>query len=136
MIYPALIPNPFRFHLTIKIQSFSITFLFQFLLIVESERRCSKNIEQSRKKPGRTVITCLLLTNLALWLVNTFQVKWVIEKSFQASYYHDMAWGILTRVLLPLLIFYRFHSSVCLSSAWSKIYRLRDSKTNVNPQCL
>ncbi|VDP73337.1 unnamed protein product [Echinostoma caproni] len=99
--------------------------LLQFFFIVEASRRgpCCPN--QARIKPGRSAIVFLLINNLALWLMNTFEFR---ESESQLilhrQYYGIRTWPVITCCFIPLIIFFRFHSTVCLAQIWSKLYEL------------
>lgn len=100
--------------------------LIQFFFIVEATRRgpCCPN--QSAIKPGRSAIVFLLITNLALWLINTFEVRQMENRlALHRQYYGIRTWSIITCCLVPLIIFFRFHSTVCLAQLWSTLYKLR-----------
>ncbi|VDK41180.1 unnamed protein product [Taenia asiatica] len=75
-------------------------------LILEASRREAGETEHTISKPGRTIITFLLVLNLAMWI-------------------------IITHLSLPLIIFFRFHSTVCLADIWTNAYRLHYRHTEV-----
>ncbi|KAL1438175.1 hypothetical protein MTO96_048264 [Rhipicephalus appendiculatus] len=56
--------------------------------------------------------------NLVLWLLETFTNQNHISSQQQLAMYGAVSWGIISRVALPLVIFYRFHSCVFLLEAW------------------
>ncbi|CAH8620723.1 unnamed protein product [Schistosoma curassoni] len=99
--------------------------MLQVFFILEASRRCAGTLEHVQKKPGRTMITFLLVLNLAMWFVNTFEVKHADNHSIHINYYSSMAWKIITHIALPLIVFFRFHSTVCLSDIWANAYRFR-----------
>ncbi|CAH8617348.1 unnamed protein product [Heterobilharzia americana] len=100
--------------------------LLQFFFIVETSRRKVCCINQARIKPGRSVIVFLLICNLALWLVNTFEVRSAeTQLSLYRQYFGVRTWSVITYCFVPLIIFFRFHSTVCLAELWSKLYTLR-----------
>ncbi|TNN13321.1 otopetrin isoform 2 [Schistosoma japonicum] len=99
--------------------------MLQVFFILEASRRCAGTLEHIQKKPGRTMITFLLVLNLAMWFVNTFEVKHADNHSIHINYYSSMAWKIITHIALPLIVFFRFHSTVCLSDIWANAYRFR-----------
>ena len=37
----------------------------------------------------------------------------------------DWAWPIITHISMPLAIFYRFHSTVCLCEIWKKSFKYK-----------
>lgn len=47
----------------------------QTVLIGDGLRRCSNSSSLQQKKPGREVITFLVVANVALWLLETFEIK-------------------------------------------------------------
>ncbi|CAN8006622.1 unnamed protein product [Ixodes hexagonus] len=69
-------------------------------------------------KPGLQVVTFLMFSNLVLWLLETFTNQNHIVSQQQLAMYGAVSWGIISRVALPLVIFYRFHSCVYLVEAW------------------
>nr|CAH8867318.1 unnamed protein product [Trichobilharzia regenti] len=99
--------------------------MLQVFFILEASRRCAGTLEHVQNKPGRTMITFLLVLNLAMWFVNTFEVKRADNHSIHINYYSSMAWRIITHIALPLIVFFRFHSTVCLSDIWANAYRFR-----------
>jgi hypothetical protein len=50
-----------------------IQLLFQTLFILDASKRCASTADQARRKPGREIVTFLLVTNLAMWLINTLE---------------------------------------------------------------
>jgi len=102
-----------------------IQLLLQTLFILDASKRVIANSELARRKPGREIVTFLLVTNLAMWLINA------LEKSRGDSHPHLLrffgvwGWTIITDISMPLAIFYRFHSTVCLCEIWKKAYKAR-----------
>lgn len=86
--------------------------------------RMSARKEQSNK-PGREFVTFLLLCNFCLWVVNTFETIRPEHNSVQISIYGEDAWAIFVHISVPLAIFYRFHSTVCLSHIWKNAWKAR-----------
>ncbi|KAG5441351.1 Proton channel OtopLc [Clonorchis sinensis] len=101
--------------------------MVQVFFILEGSRRCAGSVAHVHNKPGRTLITFLLILNLAMWFVNTFEVKRADNHSIHIDYYTGMAWKIITHISLPMIVFFRFHSTVCLSDIWANAYRFRAS---------
>uniref|UniRef100_T1JKK5 Uncharacterized protein n=1 Tax=Strigamia maritima TaxID=126957 RepID=T1JKK5_STRMM len=94
--------------------------------IIDGLRRCSNTRTLRYAKPGRELITFLIVCNLAVWVLETFEIK-----SFQAhmdmfNFYGTFLWTILSHITLPLTLFYRFHSSVCLVDIWKSAYERGD----------
>lgn len=95
----------------------------QVLFIIEASRRRACDVDQFMSKPGRSMVTFLIVINLAMWVINTFEVKRAESHSILMSYYSPLPWSIISRIFLPLIIFFRFHSTVCLSDIWTGAYR-------------
>jgi hypothetical protein len=98
----------------------------QTVFILDGLRRCASTDEHMTKKPGRAVITFLLVCNLAMWTVNTFEIKKAEVVDIHVDFFRYMPWSIIMHLCLPLVIFYRFHSSVCLSDVWHNAYVKRN----------
>jgi hypothetical protein len=107
-----------------------VTQLIQILIqtpwIIDALRRCSNTPEMRRTKPGRELVTFLTIANVALWIYYTFSVKSSDFKDERYEFYGDYLWSILNHLSLPLIMFYRFHSSVCLVDIWKHSYEKSD----------
>ena len=95
--------------------------ILQTIFVIDGLQRCSIRPEDQKKKPGRGIVTFLLISNVAIWIFKTFQVK-EIGLTTQAGYYGKTPWAIIMNLNLPLMLFYRFHSSVCLADIWASAY--------------
>ncbi|XP_071452999.1 proton channel OtopLc-like [Hetaerina americana] len=89
------------------------------------DRRCLTSA-QARGKPGRQMVTFLLVTNMAMWTINRLQNSRADFHPLELVFYGKWAWTIITHVSMPLAIFYRFHSTVCLCEIWKSAYKVRD----------
>ncbi|CAL7945127.1 unnamed protein product [Xylocopa violacea] len=96
----------------------------QSTLIAEASKRCCITRFQIIAKPARQVITFLLFSNSVLWAFDTVITQNWISQELQLRFFGVLAWGVISRIGLPLLIFYRFHSCVLLLEAWNKCYRM------------
>lgn len=97
----------------------------QGMLVAEASRRTCATRLQQLVKPGRQVITFLLFSNVTLWILDSFITHSALSQEFQAGFYGTLAWGIISRISLPLLILYRFHSAVILVEIWKNTYRTK-----------
>jgi hypothetical protein len=95
----------------------------QCAFILDGLRRCAEDLKTKKEKPARSLITLLIMTNLCLWLTETFSVKKYDMNTIQLEYYNIIFWSIATSIATPLAIFFRFHSSVCLSDIWKTLYQ-------------
>lgn len=98
---------------------------FQTIFVLDASRRSCVTPEQIRRKPGREIVTFLLVTNLAMWLINTLEKSRADSHPIQLHFYGLWAWTIITHVSMPLAIFYRFHSTVCLCEIWKRAYKIK-----------
>jgi len=100
-----------------------------FILDATSRFACTN--EQVKCKPGRQMVTFLLVCNLAMWAINTLETNRADSHPIQELFYGgDFAWPIITHVSMPLAIFYRFHSTVCLCEIWKKSFKFRLHQRN------
>ncbi|XP_043526020.1 proton channel OtopLc-like isoform X3 [Frieseomelitta varia] len=91
-------------------------------------RRCSRN-----DKPGKELITFLIVVNIALWTVNTLEKSRAGVRPDHLRFFGVWAWTIITHVSMPLAIFYRFHSAICLFEIWKTCYKSRSNSVVQTP---
>jgi len=94
----------------------------QTLFIIDAGHRRIYTSTQAELKPGRALVTLLLLLNLCFWVFSIFEVKTAEDFQMHTHQYGHLSWSIINNLCIPLVIFYRFHSTVCLSEIWSKAY--------------
>lgn len=107
----------------------SIIYLMQFVqitfqtpFIIDGLRRCSNENHLRYKKPGKGLVTFSLIINVTLWILKTFEIKSVDKYHSMPQYFGMFVWMVILDTCLPLMLFYRFHSSVCLSQIWKNAY--------------
>lgn len=119
---------------------------FQTMFILDASRRSAATPDHIRKKPGRELVTFLLVSNLAMWAINTLEKSRAESHPLQLNFYGLWAWTIITHVSMPLgecktssappkshsryrfsisAIFYRFHSTVCLCDIWKRAWKMK-----------
>ena len=76
------------------------------------------------------VVTFLILLNLVVWGAYTFGLQNPTTTIQELRYYglvagshHVYIWIVLQRVIIPIIIFFRFHSLVMLVECWKNTYR-------------
>ncbi|XP_029831143.3 proton channel OtopLc [Ixodes scapularis] len=107
----------------ILLQIFSvIQVVVQTPLIIDGLRRCSNSHVLRYKKPGREVVSFLIVINITMWIVYTFERKMAVRFFMGIRYYGLHAWVFVEHTTIPLMLFYRFHSSVCLADMWKSAY--------------
>ncbi|VDK22238.1 unnamed protein product [Taenia asiatica] len=84
----------------------------------------ASNTRQGIEKPGRTILTLLLILNISMWVVTTFGLKYAARYSLHQAHYSGIAWKLITQLSMPLIVFFRFHSTICLTDIWSSAYRV------------
>jgi hypothetical protein len=100
---------------------------FQGMIIAETGRRICATRSQQVAKPGRQLITFLLFANITLWILDTFMTHNWVTQEIQLEFFGLLAWGVISRISLPLMIFYRFHSCVVLVEIWKNTYRTKEA---------
>jgi len=75
---------------------------FQTMFILDASRRSAATPEHIRKKPGREIVTFLLVSNLAMWAINTLEKSRAESHPLQLHFYGLWAWTIITHVSMPL----------------------------------
>ena len=92
-------------------------------MIVDGLRRCSDSAKNQNEKPGRPLVTFLIMANLIMYVWDTLEVKNPEVYTGRKYYYGEKFWITISHMTLPLCIFYRFHSSAALVDIWSSAYR-------------
>ncbi|XP_074032261.1 proton channel OtopLc isoform X1 [Leptinotarsa decemlineata] len=119
-IIPAIINGNVLGYVGLIVESFQV--LSQTVFILDGLRRSSNTRKLRKNKPGRELVTFLVISNIALWLMETFEVKAYWLKDQRYEFYGKELWTILGHTCLPLMMFYRFHSSVCFGDIWKYAY--------------
>ncbi|CAG7825539.1 unnamed protein product [Allacma fusca] len=99
--------------------------IVQMLFISDVGRRRIHLPEHSRTKPGRQIVTLLLITNLTMWVIVTLEIRKVDSDPVQRDFYGFIPWVLVQRFALPLYIFHRFFSAVTLAEIWKNSYTLK-----------
>ncbi|EDS26709.1 otopetrin [Culex quinquefasciatus] len=99
--------------------------IIQLLFIADVSRRRVHLPEHDRIKPGRQIVTFLLICNVSMFAIYTFEAQKVTSNPVQLEFYGFLAWSLIQRVTLPLCIFHRFHSAVTLAEIWKSTYKAR-----------
>ncbi|XP_043863139.1 proton channel OtopLc isoform X13 [Drosophila mojavensis] len=99
--------------------------ILQLLFIADVSRRRVHLPEHDRSKPGRQIVTFLLICNVAMFAIYTFEAQKVFANPVQLDFYGFVPWSIIQRITLPLCIFHRFHSAVTLAEIWKTTYKAR-----------
>jgi hypothetical protein len=96
--------------------------LLQTPFIIDGLRRCSNTRHLRLQKPGRELVTFLVVCNVAMWITETFEIKSHDRRDDRYDVYGKVLWTMLSHMTVPLTMFYRFHSSVCLVDIWKSAY--------------
>ncbi|CAO1377709.1 unnamed protein product [Diamesa serratosioi] len=99
--------------------------VLQLLFIADVSRRRVHLPEHDRSKPGRQIVTFLLICNVSMFAIYTFDAQKVFANPVQSDFYGFISWALIQRVTLPLCIFHRFHSAVTLAEVWKTTYKAR-----------
>ncbi|KAL3266396.1 hypothetical protein HHI36_010573 [Cryptolaemus montrouzieri] len=92
------------------------------LVLMAWRRRCIAE-SHIKRKPGKQLVTFLLLSNFANWIMCRFNHNISTSHPIQMDFYGLLAWNIITHVSIPLLLTYRFQSTVCFYEIWTHVYK-------------
>ncbi|XP_050101697.1 proton channel OtopLc-like isoform X2 [Anopheles aquasalis] len=98
----------------------------QTLFILNAVWRRCRGAQQNRTKPGRQIVTFLLVANMAMWFINTLIKGRASFRPSHLDFFGTWAWTVITHVSMPLAIFYRFHSTICLFEIWKSTYKVKE----------
>ena len=86
----------------------------QFLFIMDAMRRGPQPIWLKNNISPSIFVAILFHVNLGLWLISSFLLKETSQNSLMVDYYGSLTWNIVLYITLPLAIFFRFHSTICI----------------------
>ena len=84
-------------------------------------RRYPSEVRHVVDMPGRGFITFLVIGNVTVWILRTALAK-AFTSTAETEYYGTLTWLLILNINLPLSLFFRFHSSVCLADIWHTAY--------------
>ena len=113
--------NSIALILTYILNIIQVTFQSPFL--IDGIRRCSNRKRLRFEKPGKGLVTFALILNIGSWILLTFEIKSVDKYHPMQQFYGKFIWMIISDTCLPLILFYKFHSSVCLSDIWKHAFK-------------
>lgn len=115
----------------------------QTIFILNAWWRRTKGSQQNRTKPGREIITFLLVANMAIWFINTLIKNRASFRQSHLDFFGLWAWTIVSQIKLnklgefaesfylqithtsmPLAIFYRFEANFVYFLVDSTIFLL------------
>ncbi|KAJ8984452.1 hypothetical protein NQ317_012516 [Molorchus minor] len=98
-IIPAVIYKNVLGSINICLEVFQV--LIQTCFLLDGVRRSSNTKELRKKKPGREMVTFLVICNVALWIMQTFEVKSHGMQDNRYDFYGKELWTILGHMCLP-----------------------------------
>lgn len=123
----------------------------QTIFILNAWWRRIKAKREDHYKPGREIITFLLIANMAIWFINTLVKGHASFRPTHLEFFGKWMWVIITHLSMPLAIFYRcvdlffhlviniisflihrFHSTICLFEIWKTSYKIKQENNNNN----
>lgn len=121
----------------------------QTIFILNAWWRRVKGKLENHYKPGREIITFLLVANMAIWFINTLVKGHAAFRPTHLDFFGKWTWVIITHLSMPLGIFYRwiiikllpsiklichcivrFHSTICLFEIWKNSYKIKDDSND------
>ncbi|GIY25164.1 proton channel OtopLc [Caerostris darwini] len=87
------------------------------------QRWCKGGCPHEDSRPGRQVVTFLAFCNLVLWVTDTFAGgRDQATSQLQVQLFGALPWQLITQLTMPLVMLYRFQSTVFLLEAWNSGY--------------
>ena len=86
----------------------------QFLFIMDGMRRGAQPMWTKDNITPAFFVTILFFVNLGLWLISSFLIKETSQSPLMMDYYGSLTWNIVLYITLPLAVFFRFHSTICI----------------------
>merc|ERR1712107_590621 len=103
--------------------------------VVFVEMLLHKTVGKGKELHGRQVVTFLILLNFMVWFAYTFGLQNPTTTVQELRYYglvagskHTYIWIVLQRIIIPIIIFFRFHSLVMLVECWKNTYRMEEAQ--------
>lgn len=108
---------------------FFMQVFLQLLFITDAQRRRIHSSSHDSTKPGRQVVTFLLICNFTMWIIYTFEVQKVEDSPIQVSVQIFLQWlcvilGLYTRIYLYIYIYFNLQKQFFGFYAWSIIQRV------------
>lgn len=88
-------------------------------------RRMSYKMLHKRERPGRDYVTFLVLYNLSMFLVDLFEFRRLLLLTFTVNYFGVLLWLVIVHISIPLVVFYRLQSTLCLIRIWKTAYKFK-----------
>ncbi len=61
-----------------RVSTFLPFLIFQTIFVIDGLKRRAGSSKHEREKPGRGILTFLIIANVAMWVFKTFQIKEVL----------------------------------------------------------
>ncbi|UYV60267.1 Otopetrin [Cordylochernes scorpioides] len=92
----------------------------QTLFIHQLARKQGPTYDPNGTRPsaGRQVMIFMVFVNMSLWLMEAFTAQNEVATLLQTRFYGRIPWGVVCKIALPLITFYRFHSLATLLDYW------------------
>lgn len=100
----------------------SFTYLTLFKILNSVWRKC-RGKRQDCEKPGRQLVTFLIICNICMWFIDALIKEHASFRPSHLEFFGKWGWTIITHISMPLAIFYRFHSTICLFDVWKSVYK-------------
>ena len=95
----------------------------QTMLVLDATPRRCKTKSHKKRKPGRQIVTFLIIANMAMWMINTLEKGHAVFRPGHLKFFGLWTWAVITHLSMPLAIFYRFPSTICLFEIWKSVYK-------------
>ncbi|ESO08991.1 hypothetical protein HELRODRAFT_168921 [Helobdella robusta] len=96
--------------------------IVQVVLVISGLRQYPSKQSHVDLKPGRGSLTFLVIANVSAWIFHSVLTKTHDLQYSPTNLFNKVTWIILINITVPLLLFFYFHSSVCLADIWHQAY--------------
>ena len=97
------------------------SFLVGRVVVPESTTSRSQRIKLAAFK---AIVLHLAICNGSMWFVSTFSTSDTTDNVYIQHLYFDRIWNILDIFMLPLVLFFRFNSSIMFTCAYFRMTKL------------
>ncbi|KAI1730607.1 otopetrin domain-containing protein [Ditylenchus destructor] len=119
------VPIKMEFYMLFVFITRIIQVVVQAVFILLARRLRALSEEAINNKPGKQFVTFLLIANVSLFFFHTLEgMKSVFGDTIASR--RTRPYAALIVGVAPLVVFYRFHSSVCLAEIWKHCYNIKN----------
>ena len=102
--------------------NFAQSVLQTILIMVGNCKKPSSTENQNMQMSGLSVLIFLAISNFTIWIILICNIAGYPGNIQMDNFCGNLAWTVIQTSVLPLVMFYRFQSSVCFIEIWKRAY--------------